>query len=124
MYSILHHLSLYTKHTISMCFLPNRKICRHCKCPPEVHDMNLTGPDSGGMGAGRATAGSNNNNNMAATSGNTGAPNNNNHSNSKRRNSTSDDDSGCPLEEFAWVPPGLPPEQVRLNTFTRAFKYL
>ncbi|XP_062610765.1 prickle planar cell polarity protein 3-B-like isoform X2 [Saccostrea cucullata] len=29
-----------------------------------------------------------------------------------KRNSTSDDDSGCPLEEYAWVPPGLKPEQV------------
>lgn len=30
-----------------------------------------------------------------------------------QRNSTSDDDSGCALEEYAWVPPGLSPEQVR-----------
>ncbi|XP_061788650.1 prickle-like protein 2b isoform X2 [Nerophis lumbriciformis] len=29
-----------------------------------------------------------------------------------QRNSTSDDDSGCALEEYAWVPPGLKPEQV------------
>lgn len=29
-----------------------------------------------------------------------------------QRNSTSDDDSGCALEEYAWVPPGLSPEQV------------
>ncbi|XP_068595119.1 prickle-like protein 1a [Brachionichthys hirsutus] len=28
--------------------------------------------------------------------------------------STSDDDSGCVLEEYAWVPPGLRPEQVQL----------
>lgn len=34
-----------------------------------------------------------------------------------QRSSTSDDDSGCALEEYAWVPPGLRPEQVRhLNT--------
>lgn len=31
-----------------------------------------------------------------------------------QRNSTSDDDSGCALEEYAWVPPGLKPEQVLL----------
>lgn len=31
-----------------------------------------------------------------------------------KRNSTSDDDSGCPLEEYTWVPPGLKPEQVCL----------
>lgn len=31
-----------------------------------------------------------------------------------QRSSTSDDDSGCALEEYAWVPPGLRPEQVGL----------
>lgn len=31
-----------------------------------------------------------------------------------QRNSTSDDDSGCALEEYAWVPPGLKPEQVAI----------
>ncbi|KAJ3596842.1 hypothetical protein NHX12_003242 [Muraenolepis orangiensis] len=31
-----------------------------------------------------------------------------------QRSSTSDDDSGCSLEEYAWVPPGLRPEQVQL----------
>ncbi|KAG5830466.1 hypothetical protein ANANG_G00310920 [Anguilla anguilla] len=31
-----------------------------------------------------------------------------------RRGSASDDDSGCALEEYAWVPPGLRPEQVQL----------
>ena len=30
-----------------------------------------------------------------------------------QRNSTSDDDSGCALEEYVWVPPGLSPEQVQ-----------
>ncbi|XP_040834843.1 prickle-like protein 1 [Ochotona curzoniae] len=31
-----------------------------------------------------------------------------------QRSSASDDDSGCALEEYAWVPPGLRPEQVQL----------
>ncbi|KAM9376311.1 LOW QUALITY PROTEIN: prickle-like protein 1a [Pholidichthys leucotaenia] len=31
-----------------------------------------------------------------------------------QRSSTSDDDSGCALEEYAWVPPGLKLEQVQL----------
>ena len=31
-----------------------------------------------------------------------------------QRSSTSDDDSGCALEEYAWVPPGLKPEQVAI----------
>ena len=30
--------------------------------------------------------------------------------------SASDNDSGCALEEYAWVPPGLRPEQVSSNT--------
>ena len=34
-----------------------------------------------------------------------------------QRNSTSDDDSGCALEEYAWVPPGLKPEQVLVCCF-------
>lgn len=34
-----------------------------------------------------------------------------------QRSSTSDDDSGCALEEYAWVPPGLRPEQVSKKLF-------
>lgn len=30
------------------------------------------------------------------------------------RHSQSDDDSGCALEEYTWVPPGLRPEQVSI----------
>ena len=29
-----------------------------------------------------------------------------------QRHSQSDDDSGCALEEYTWVPPGLKPDQV------------
>lgn len=32
----------------------------------------------------------------------------------QQRHSQSDDDSGCALEEYTWVPPGLRPEQVHL----------
>ena len=31
------------------------------------------------------------------------------------RHSHSDDDSGCALEEYTWVPPGLKPDQVGIN---------
>lgn len=31
-----------------------------------------------------------------------------------QRQSQSDDDSGCALEEYTWVPPGLRPDQVKL----------
>lgn len=30
----------------------------------------------------------------------------------QQRHSQSDDDSGCALEEYTWVPPGLRPDQV------------
>ena len=33
-----------------------------------------------------------------------------------QRHSHSDDDSGCALEEYTWVPPGLKPEQVGFKT--------
>ena len=37
-------------------------------------------------------------------------------------NQHSDDDSGCALEEYTWVPPGLKPDQVRhLNTHCCVF---
>ncbi|XP_061187942.1 prickle planar cell polarity protein 3-B-like [Saccostrea echinata] len=62
-----------------------RKICKHCKCAPESHDM---------------TSHSDHDRSLTRL----------NHD--PKRNSTSDDDSGCPLEEYAWVPPGLKPEQV------------
>ena len=33
-----------------------------------------------------------------------------------QRHSQSDDDSGCALEEYTWVPPGLRPDQVGSTT--------
>lgn len=35
-----------------------------------------------------------------------------------QRHSQSDDDSGCALEEYTWVPPGLRPDQVSLQILT------
>ncbi|XP_070559466.1 prickle planar cell polarity protein 3-like isoform X2 [Ptychodera flava] len=62
-----------------------RKICRHCKCPREDHGIIGTKQEKtvNKMMYGEY-----------------------------QRNSTSDDDSGCALEEYTWVPPGLKPEQV------------
>lgn len=64
-----------------------RKTCRHCKCAPEQHDMSL--PQGGDTDRTLQRL-----------------------MQDAQRNSTSDDDSGCPLEEYAWVPTGLKPEQV------------
>lgn len=67
-------------------FILGRKICVHCKCRREEHAVTTMPVE------------------MEKTV-------------TKlmydfQRNSTSDDDSGCALEEYAWVPPGLKPEQV------------
>lgn len=68
---------------------PYRKICLHCKCSQEEHIVTVMPLE------------------MEKTV-------------TKlmfdfQRNSTSDDDSGCALEEYAWVPPGLKPEQVMMT---------
>ncbi|CAH1265834.1 PRICKLE2 [Branchiostoma lanceolatum] len=63
-----------------------RKICRHCKCSQEDHNMTSTETE---RNVSKMVQGF-------------------------QRNSTSDDDSGCALEEYTWVPPGLKPEQVHL----------
>jgi hypothetical protein len=36
----------------------------------------------------------------------------------QRQSQSDDDDSGCALEEYTWVPPGLRPDQVILTFFT------
>ncbi|KAJ8046388.1 Prickle-like protein 2 [Holothuria leucospilota] len=61
-----------------------RKICLHCKCPREEHQV---------MGSDQEKSV-----NKLLTD--------------FQRNSASDDDSGCILEEYTWVPPGLKPDQV------------
>ncbi|KAL1020981.1 hypothetical protein UPYG_G00007180 [Umbra pygmaea] len=63
-----------------------RKICVHCKCVREEHAV-------------RAVPGQLERMMMKMVS-------------DFQRHSISDDDSGCASEEYAWVPPGLKPEQV------------
>lgn len=63
----------------------HRKICQHCKCPREDH--NIIVDDAR---AGRSV--------FLGDGNYSGFP--------------SDDDSGCALDEYAWVPPGLNAEQV------------
>ena len=36
-----------------------------------------------------------------------------------QRHSHSDDDSGCALEEYTWVPPGLKPDQVSYQSIIK-----
>ncbi|XP_075751527.1 uncharacterized protein LOC119173870 isoform X2 [Rhipicephalus microplus] len=98
-----------------------RKVCRNCKCPREDHqdgpmaanqaevDRLLqkttspaysTSPPPSTQQAHHHPQGS-----PASAPGSTEAV---------QRQSHSDDDSGCALEEYTWVPPGLKPEQVHL----------
>lgn len=88
--SLLHTLVYLSITSPKICFLLfYRKICRHCKCAREAHDVS---PQDAPKLPHEMLA-------------------------SHQRNSTSDDDSGCALEEYTWVPPGLKPEQVKdLNT--------
>ncbi|XP_059476273.1 protein prickle-like isoform X2 [Neocloeon triangulifer] len=81
-----------------------RKTCRNCKCPREDHALPLM---RGVMAPPPPPSPP-----VASTAPHPGAappvavdP---------HRHSQSDDDSGCALEEYTWVPPGLRPDQVHL----------
>uniref|UniRef100_A0A096LQ84 Prickle planar cell polarity protein 3 n=1 Tax=Poecilia formosa TaxID=48698 RepID=A0A096LQ84_POEFO len=63
-----------------------RKICVHCKCVREEHAVRLVPGQLEKMMTKLVS--------------------------DFQRHSISDDDSGCASEEYAWVPPGLKPEQV------------
>lgn len=63
-----------------------RKICVHCKCVREEHAVRSVPGQLEKMMTKLAS--------------------------DFQRHSISDDDSGCASEEYAWVPPGLKPEQV------------
>lgn len=65
---------------------PPRKICVHCKCVREEHAVHSVPGQLEKMMTRLVS--------------------------DFQRNSISDDDSGCASEEYAWVPPGLKPEQV------------
>ncbi|XP_025267001.1 protein prickle isoform X2 [Camponotus floridanus] len=106
-----------------------RKVCRSCRCPREEHQRSSTveaGPSELGLGPGPPMAMA-----MAFPSGAGGAPHQEPFKSPvqaapaglalqealmqhHQRHSQSDDDSGCALEEYTWVPPGLRPDQVHL----------
>lgn len=71
----------------------HRKICVHCKCVREEHAVR---PVPGQLEKMMTKLVSD-----------------------FQRHSISDDDSGCASEEYAWVPPGLKPEQVKKKSGCR-----
>ncbi|XP_036141925.1 protein espinas isoform X2 [Monomorium pharaonis] len=107
----------------------SEKVCRSCRCPREEHQRASTeagGPSGLGLGPGPPMAMA-----MAFPSGAGGAPHQEPFKSPvqaapaglalqealmqhHQRHSQSDDDSGCALEEYTWVPPGLRPDQVHL----------
>ncbi|XP_014474871.1 PREDICTED: protein prickle-like isoform X2 [Dinoponera quadriceps] len=106
----------------------SEKVCRSCRCPREEHQRTSTeagGPSGLGLGPGPPMAMA-----MAFPSGAGGAPHQEPFKSPvqaapaglalqealmhHQRHSQSDDDSGCALEEYTWVPPGLRPDQVHL----------
>lgn len=72
----------------------HRKICVHCKCVREEHAVR---PVPGQLEKMMTKLVSD-----------------------FQRHSISDDDSGCASEEYAWVPPGLKPEQVTIRVHKRS----
>ncbi|KAH9381393.1 hypothetical protein HPB48_009027 [Haemaphysalis longicornis] len=110
-----------------------RKVCRNCKCPREEHQdgpmaanqaevdrllQKTSSPAFGGHGGSGGTSPQpqHHHGKQPPPPTSAGAPTNPSPSSTEavQRQSHSDDDSGCALEEYTWVPPGLKPEQVHL----------
>ncbi|XP_076286003.1 uncharacterized protein LOC143211847 isoform X5 [Lasioglossum baleicum] len=104
----------------------SEKVCRSCRCPREEHQRTSTeagGPSGLGLGPGPPMAMA-----MAFQSGAAGSSHQEPFKSPvqpappglalqealmhHQRHSQSDDDSGCALEEYTWVPPGLRPDQL------------
>ncbi|XP_024938824.1 protein prickle isoform X2 [Cephus cinctus] len=103
-----------------------RKVCRSCRCPREDHQRaSSEAGGSSGLGLGQASSP------MAMAMAFPSNPGPGSHPEPfkspvqappalqdallhHQRHSQSDDDSGCALEEYTWVPPGLRPDQVHL----------
>lgn len=85
-----------------------RKVCRNCKCPREEHTVAANGDTitQATPTLSQETERSLLSSKMALPFAPT--------TDANQRQSQSDDDSGCALEEYTWVPPGLKPEQVHL----------
>lgn len=114
----------------------DRKVCRNCKCPREEHqERGANGYHTGQQQVGQHRSAYSpfqsqpqsltSSETMLATSstdklvlGRSAGlhPFHHHHHQANGtdvlRHSQSDDDSGCALEEYTWVPPGLKPDQV------------
>nr|CAD7394124.1 unnamed protein product [Timema cristinae] len=113
-----------TRHVSGVMAVFEWKVCRNCKCPREDH-------------AGAMTSSIGNNNPLGQGAGPPSIPPHplnlpdptdkllgkgvpyGQTSSDPHRHSQSDDDSGCALEEYTWVPPGLRPDQPKLHLSTK-----
>ncbi|XP_077487756.1 uncharacterized protein LOC144098767 isoform X2 [Amblyomma americanum] len=102
-----------------------RKVCRNCKCPREEHQDGpmaanqaevdrLLQKASSPAFATSPTPQPHHPQHPPVHSAATGPNPGSGTTEAVQRQSHSDDDSGCALEEYTWVPPGLKPEQVHL----------
>lgn len=126
---------LTSPHSFPLSFC--RQVCKNCKCPKEDHSVafhnGLAGSDplaaaaSAVMAAAQASSASGSSSghanghaqqlNSSIDSAHQKVPNSVQNSQGQGPKQTlahSDDDSGCALEEYTWVPPGLKPDQVSL----------
>lgn len=101
-----------------------RQVCKNCKCPKEDHNSSfngLTGSDplAAATSAVMAAAAQNQNTPLNSSidsqtqANSASSQKNQNNGQARQTLAHSDDDSGCALEEYTWVPPGLKPDQVR-----------
>ena len=121
-----HRFTQLTLKFLLLLLLIYRKVCRNCKCPREDHKdhtchqqhqqhqqqqqqqqqqsaMLLMGGANGYVtSSSRDLGGAHPADKLRVASALTDV----------LRHSQSDDDSGCALEEYTWVPPGLKPDQV------------
>ncbi|XP_045135160.1 prickle planar cell polarity protein 3-like isoform X2 [Portunus trituberculatus] len=109
-----------------------RKVCRNCKCSREDHcggEMTTTTPTTTTASTTASTTTPSSTTAATTPTALPPLPHLEAHAPPRKaagvlgglvvgsdpqRHSHSDDDSGCALEEYTWVPPGLKPEQVHL----------
>ncbi|KAG8041323.1 hypothetical protein G9C98_002311 [Cotesia typhae] len=114
----------YNGDGVVNCGYQDEKVCRSCRCPREDHHRTSIKSTDSSMAMAMAFQ----NTSTSSPSGG-GIPSHQEPFKSPieappalqdplihhhQRLSQSDDDSGCALEEYTWVPPGLRPDQVHL----------
>ena len=131
---------IFVSNISSILIIFYRQVCKNCKCPKEDHNSPLhSGGVTGSAAADPLAAATSavmaaqqqlqqqqqqnpnqlnssidSSQNCKTSAGSTSTTTSNGGQGApKPTQAHSDDDSGCALEEYTWVPPGLKPDQVR-----------